>query len=120
VALVFHRGLTVPLWAVAFGAVALTAPPRFMPSFTALIGIAVVASTMMAMIRWWRASRPMLVAVVPAARSNMAQHCGIVMTAGTRARTLEQAIHPRMQEPNDAIDLVRMDDDGGWQRRGSL
>jgi hypothetical protein len=47
-AFVFHRGLAIPLWAVAFVAVALTAPPRPIPLITILLGIAVIAFTLMA------------------------------------------------------------------------
>jgi hypothetical protein len=34
------------------------------------------------------------------------------MTAGTGVRTLDE---PNRSEADDALDLVRMDDDGGWQ-----
>jgi hypothetical protein len=34
------------------------------------------------------------------------------MTAGTCVRTLDE---PNRSERDDALDLVRMDDDGGWQ-----
>ena len=90
-AIVFHRGLAIPLWVVVFCAVALAAPPRVMPSVVALLALAVIASTMTAMIRWRSMSRP-LVHAFPA--------------AGPRSTRQEEA---------DAIDLVRMDDDG-WQR----
>ena len=36
------------------------------------------------------------------------------MTAGRRTRTLDAAIHARTMTSDDASDLDRMDDDGGW------
>jgi hypothetical protein len=41
-ALVFHRGLALPLWAMVFFAVALTASPLATPFLIALLGIAVI------------------------------------------------------------------------------
>ena len=90
-AVVFYRALAIPLWVVVFGVVAFTAPPRVMPSIAALIAIAVIASTIMAMVRWRSSCRP-LVEVLPAAGRDS-----------------------RAQAADDAVDLVRMDDDGGWQ-----
>ena len=90
-AVVFHRALAIPLWVVVFCVVAFTAPPRVMPSIAALIAIAVIASTIMAMVRWRMTSRR-LVDVLPATGRDSAA-----------------------QEADDAVDLVRMDDDGGWQ-----
>ena len=40
-ALVFHRGLALPLWAMVFFAVALTASPPATPFLMAVLGIAV-------------------------------------------------------------------------------
>jgi hypothetical protein len=42
-ALVFHRGLALPLWAMVFFAVALTASPPATPFLIAVLGIAVIA-----------------------------------------------------------------------------
>jgi hypothetical protein len=41
-ALVFQRGLALPLWAMVFFAVALTASPPATPFLTAALGIAVI------------------------------------------------------------------------------
>jgi hypothetical protein len=41
-ALVFHRGLALPLWAAVFFAVALTASPPATPFLIAVLGIAVI------------------------------------------------------------------------------
>lgn len=84
-----------------------------MPSLIALLGIAVVACTMPAIVRWLRPSRP-LVEVLPAVHQDPAP-AGIIMTVGTRTRTLDEAIDARTLKADDAADLVRMDDDGGWQ-----
>ena len=50
-ALVFHRGLAVPLWAIAFVAVALTAPPQT-ALFLILLGVAVMTVTMSDQASW--------------------------------------------------------------------
>jgi hypothetical protein len=42
-ALVFHRGLALPLWAMVFLTVALTALPPATPFLIAVLGIAVIA-----------------------------------------------------------------------------
>jgi hypothetical protein len=41
-ALVFHRGLALPLWTMVFFAVALTASPPATPFLIAVLGIAVI------------------------------------------------------------------------------
>ena len=76
-AIVFHRGLAVPLWAAVFGGAALSTPRGMMPSLLALVGLAAVACTIPPIVRWLRPSRSVVI--------------------------------------DDAADLVRMDDDGGWQ-----
>lgn len=117
-AIVFQRGLAIPLWAVVFCAVALSTPPRMMPSLIAFLGIAVAACTIPAIVRWFRPSRRPLIEVLPAVDQDPAP-AGIIMTAGTRTRTIEEAIGARTLRADDAADLVRMDDDGGWQMHGS-
>jgi hypothetical protein len=105
-ALVFHRRLAIPLWVIAFFAVALTAPPPatlfLMPPATlfliAVLGIAVIIFTM-----------PGVLPPRQRARASAA----ITMAAGTHARTLDEPNGSRRAD--DALDLVRMDDDGGWQ-----
>jgi hypothetical protein len=119
-AYVFHRRLALPLWAIAFCVVALTAPPPtalfLMPPSTlfaiTVAGMAVVAGIVFAMpdaIPWLRKSRSL--ARVRPSRQRDGASAGLTMAAGTCVRTLD--------EPNrmtaDALDLVRMDDDGGWQ-----
>jgi hypothetical protein len=96
--LVFHRRLAIPLWAIAFFTVALTAPTPatlfLMPPATlfvvAVFGIAAVIFTMPG--------------VVPRLRPSRSATC---------VRTLDE---PNERTADDALDLVRTDDDGAWQR----
>ena len=114
-AFVFHRGLAIPLWAIAFFAVVLAAPPRPIPPITVLVGIAVLALTMMAMVQWRRTSRAPV--GVLAVASHKRGHAGItvtVMNPGTRPWTVDHARGARTHEADDALDIVRMDD-GAWQ-----
>ena len=110
-AFMFHRGLAIPLWAVVVCAVALSTMPRVMPSVIAVLGIAVVGCAMPVIARWLRASRP-VVEVLPAVEQHPTRPRGVIMTAGTRTRRLQEAIEVRIQKAADAADLVRMDDDG--------
>jgi hypothetical protein len=117
-ALVFQRRLAIPLWAVAFFAVALTAPPTatlfLMPPTTvfaiAAVGIAAIVFLMPRSIPWLRTSRA-LDRVLPSGHRDQAS-AAIAMTAGTGVRTLAE---PNGSAADDALDLFRMDDDGGWQ-----
>jgi hypothetical protein len=111
-AFIIHRGLVIPLWAVAVCAVALTTMPGVMPSVIALLGIAVVGRTMPAIARWLRPSRRS-VELLPAIDQQPPRPTGIIMTGGTRTRTRHEAVEGRVQKAADAADLVRMDDDGG-------
>ena len=112
-ALVLHRSLSIPLWAIAFITIALASPPRTIPPVTLLLGIAVLALTMTAMVQWRRAAR-LPVRVVPMTRE--AAHAGIIMTA-VSLRTSVQTAEAATSAPvaDDRLALVRMDDDGGWQ-----
>jgi hypothetical protein len=112
-AIIFHRGVAIPLWAVAFFAVALSAPARVMPSLIALLGIAVIGSTMRPIVRWLRRSRSR-VELLPAVDHDPPP-ARIIMTAGTRTRTVDEAIDAYTPDPDDRADLGRMDDDGGRQ-----
>jgi len=116
-AFVFHRRLAIPLWVIAFFTVALTAPPTatlfLMPPTTvfaiAAVGIAAMVFLMPGRIPWLRTSRT----PVRAVRSGHRTQAGAAITiaAGNGVRMLD--------EPNrstaDALDLLRLDDDGGWQ-----
>ncbi len=115
---VFHRRLAIPLWAMMFFTVALAAPPPatllLMSSTTlfaiAVVGIAVLAVTMPGCVSGWRPSRSP--ARVKPSTSRDQAYAGSAMAAGIAMRTLEE---PNESTADDAIDLVRMDDDGGWQ-----
>ena len=117
-AFVFQRRLAIPLWAIACFTVALTAPPTatlfLMPPTTvfaiAAVGMAAIVFLMPGSIPSLRTSCAP-VRVLPSARRDQAS-AAITMTAGTGVRTLDE---PNRSEADDALDLVRMDDDGGWQ-----
>ena len=117
-AFVFQRRLAIPLWAIACFTVALTAPPTatlFLMPPTTVFAIAAVG--MAAIVFLMPGSMPSLrtscapVRVLPSGRRDQAS-AAITMTAGTGVRTLDE---PNRSEADDALDLVRMDDDGGWQ-----
>jgi len=116
--LLVYRRLAIPLSAMAFFTVALTAPAAatllLMPSTTLFV---VAALGMTAIVLWtsgaivsFRASRSLV--RVPPARHRERASPRITMTGGISTRTLEQ---PNQSAADDALDLVRMDDDGGWQ-----
>jgi hypothetical protein len=117
-ALVFQRRLAIPLWAIVFFTVALTAPPTatlfLMPPTTvfaiAALGIAAIVFLMPGAIPWLRTSRA-LVRVLPSGHRDQPS-ARIVVAASTDVRKLYE---PTATEADDALDLVRMDDDGGWQ-----
>ena len=119
-AFVLQRRLAIPLWAIAFFAVGLTAPSPTtlfpMPPTTrfviATVGLAAIVFSMSGAIPWLRTSRA-LARVRPFGHRD---HGGAAITvaAGTCVRTLE-ASEPNRSEADDALDLLRMDDDGGWQ-----
>ena len=116
-ALMFHRRLAIPLWAIVFFTVALAAPPPatllLMPPTTlfviALAGIAVLVFAMPGAFPWVRTSRS-LARVTPSIHRDEAS-AGSAMHGGSCARTRRANWHTA----EDALDLVRMDDDGGWQ-----
>lgn len=117
-ALMFHRRLALPLWAIAFFAVALAAPPPatvlLMPPTTlfviALAGIAVLVFAMPGAFPWLRTSRSL--ARVRPSRHRDAASAGSAMGGGVCVRTPDEL---NWHTAADALDLGRMDDDGGWQ-----
>jgi hypothetical protein len=119
-AFVFQRRLAIPLWAIAFFAVALTAPPPMtlflMPPTTlfviAAVGLAAIVFSMSGAMPWLRTSRA-LARVRPSGHRDHAS-AAITVAPGSCVRTIE-ASEPNRNEADDALDLVRMDDDGGWQ-----
>ena len=114
-ALMFHRRLAIPLWALAFCTIALAAPEPatlllMAPSTRfalAVVGIAVMFFTIARAIPGLRTS-PSLARVYPRDKTT----AGLVVAAEAHARTLDE---PERRTAEDALDLVRMDDDGGWQ-----
>ena len=117
-ALVFQRRPAIPVWVMAFFTVALTAQPTatlfLVPPTTvfaiAALGLAAIVFLMPEPIPWLRTSRA-IGRVVPSGYRDPAS-APILVTAGTGVRKLHEA---NATEADDALDLVRMDDDGGWQ-----
>ena len=117
-AVMFQRRLAIPLSAIAVLAVALTAPATAMfPMPTSAVfavtalGIAAIVFLMPGSIPRWRTSRAPV--RVPLFRHLDQAKAAITMAAGTGVRTLDET---NRRAADDALDLVRMDDDGGWQR----
>jgi hypothetical protein len=78
----------------------------------ATVGLAAIVFSMARAMPWLRTSRA-LARVRPSGHRDETR-AAIRVTAGTRARIIE-ASEPNRSETEDALDLVRMDDDGGWQ-----
>ena len=116
-ALMFHRRLAIPVWPIAFFTVALAAAPPatlLLPPTTlfviALAGIAVLVFAMPSAFPWLRTPRSPA-RVTPSIHRDEAS-AGAAMDGGSCVRTPDE---PNGQTAADALDLVRMDDDGGWQ-----
>ena len=107
-AFVFQRQLAIPLWAMAFFAVALTASPPSTPLLIAALGIVIVLTTA-GSIPWLRASRS--VAHVGSQRWRTRRSAAIPMNRRACVRTFDGT---DMTSAEDALDLVRMDDDGWY------
>jgi hypothetical protein len=105
-AFVFHRGLALPLWAMVFFSVALLPPPPT-TLYLMVLGIALMAFTLSGLARL-RTARS---AVRVLSDGNRHRPSGPTSAAaGSCVRGCDK--------PNtisaDALDLGRMDDDGGW------
>ena len=107
---VFHRQVTIPLWAVAFFAVALTAPPPATLSLIAVLGLTAIAFTTTGLVPWLRCS-----CAVASVRSQRLRHHGSAAISVAAAPAVPTFDERNRNTPQDALDLVRMDDDGGWQ-----
>lgn len=104
----------IPVWtvgAVALGVAALSAP-LVIRSLVVLVGLALIGSSALVLVRWVRKSRPPRIEVLPALDPEPAPD-RIIVSAGARARTLNQSINARNTEADDAADLSRMDGDAG-------
>ena len=108
-AFAFHHRLTIPLWAMAFFAVALAAPPPATPFLLAVFGV-VIALTIAGLVPRLRTSWSAVHVV--SRRQHDKSSAAISIDRGRCVRTLDEA---NMNTAQDALDLVRMDDDGGWQ-----
>jgi hypothetical protein len=108
--MVFARGLFVPLCGAAVFAMALSTPQRLMPFLAGLLGIGLLTAAVVAIARAWRASHPQR----NVRRTTYSQAPVIAVAVGAYVRTLDQALDPGTPDTDDALDLVRMDDDG-WQ-----
>ena len=109
-AFVFHRQLAIPLWAMAFFAAALTAPGPATLSLIVVLWIVVMASTISGLVPWLRAS-PSVVPVLSNEKRYTRRRATRVVT-GACVRTLDER---NRSTADDALDLVRMDDDRGWE-----
>jgi hypothetical protein len=109
-ALVFRRRLALPLWAIVFFTVALTASPPAGPFLIAVLAIAGIAFTTRRLVPRLRTARS--VVHVVSHRQRHRSSAAISMVGGTCVRTLDEA---NRNTAEDALDLVRLDDDGGWQ-----
>jgi hypothetical protein len=114
----FHRRLTLPLSAIVLITVALTAPPPNMVILTPAtlfvivsVGLASLILLMPGAILGLRTSGS-LVRVLPPRHRDQAT-AALTIAAGTCAGARDEP--NRSTAAADALDLVRMDDDGGWQ-----
>jgi hypothetical protein len=118
-ALVFHHRLAKPVWAIAFFTVALAASPSATPFLIppttlfviAALGIALIVFTKPDAVPRLHTSRSR-VRVLPPGDGGKTT-AAISMATGTRVHMLDEP----NRRTDDALDLARMDDDGGC--RGS-
>ena len=123
-AIVFQRGVALPVAMGIVGAAALSAVPTgLMPSATMVVAIAAMTLTIEAAVRWRRAAGPRVDGRPSVGRRSSAPHrragdpgcTEITIMSGAREQTLDEAI-AGVQGADDAADLLRMDDDGGWRK----
>jgi hypothetical protein len=110
---VLHQRLAIPLWMTALCAIALIVISGAPVPVTVLLAIALVGSMIKG--RWPGIPRG-LIGEPRVATANAALSGGTVgaSTGGRHGRALPRAADSPAEELNDALDLVRMDDDGGW------
>jgi hypothetical protein len=109
----FRRSVALPvwaLWAVALGVTAVSAPLTIR-SLVVLLGLGLIGSGALVLVRRLRRSRLPRTEVLPAL--DPAPPEAIVVSAGARARTLNQARNGRDLEAEDTADASRMDGDAG-------
>jgi hypothetical protein len=110
-ALVLHRRLALPLWVMAFFTLALTAPPSLALLPILIFGMALMAFTMTGPVPPWR-TFPSFVRIASYG-SRQTEPAVARVSVGTCVRT---PYEPYGAAAEDALDLVRLDDDGGWQK----
>ena len=115
-AFVFRRRLALPLWGIVFLTIALTPSPPGSRILIVAVGIAVIAFVLRGLSRQWRPS-PL---VVPAVSTRQRHRTAVAlsMDAGTSVHTLDELnTKPADEAPDahEAIDLVRVHEDGSWQ-----
>lgn len=116
-AFVFQHRLAMAVWVVACFIVAVIAPPTatlfLMPPTIVLaiagVGLAAIVFLMPGSMARLRGTHPLL-RVVPSAHRDPARPRIIVAPSSRGPKVYE----PNASEADDALDLVRMDDDGGW------
>lgn len=111
-AFVFHRGVAIPIWAIALCAIALTSESSPL-SVTALLAIAAIGS-FVGISRWLGRSRPF--SEGPRLPSPGTRPAGLIVNVVTKGKSLPSPRPLTTEETNDVLDLVRMDDDGGWRQ----
>jgi hypothetical protein len=104
--IVFCRRLALPLWATGCIAFALLISPPATPVVVAILGVASVALLVSGLLQDGRTSP----ALVPVVSQGLRRRARTVtsMARGSCVRRLDAA--------QDALDLGRLDDDGGWQK----
>src|SRR5690349_17503985 len=115
---VLDRRLAIPLWVVAFFTVAFTTPPTatliLMPPATifaiAGVGLAAIIFLVPGAFTRLRGSRSLVRVVSSEYPKPATTRIGVAASIGVRKLYESNAI-----EADDALDLIRMDDDGGWQ-----
>jgi hypothetical protein len=107
---VFHRRVALPLWPMVFFMVAVAASPSATPLLVAVVGIAAIAWTAAGLVPRLRRARS---AVVASHRRRHNRSAALSTAGGACVRTPDEPYGRSTAQ--DALDLVRMDDDGGWQ-----
>lgn len=60
-----RRNVAIPVWALAVGVAALSAPPVVIPALAALLGLTLAGSAAPALVQWLRRSRKGRIEVLP-------------------------------------------------------
>ena len=115
-ALVFRRRLALPLWWIVFLTVALAPSPPARRILIVFVGIALIAFVLRMLLRRLGSLPAIAPAVSPRQRDRTT--AALSLDGGTSVRTLDELnTTPAAETPHadEAIDLVRGDQDGSWQ-----